>query len=558
LKSLALPAVILHQQMTKNSSEGEGKSMPIDSQSIAIQDDCCADKYSNEAIHPTEPLLLDDALENDGMHGVSTIDRRGVRGGISFPWKMRDGRRLDANQDEALLSSCPDLDCASGSVAALRGDVGDVGGGSTTFIANGSKMTLDVDEDGMESVSDSRDEGDDGGSDDQSSKYDLHYVADVEKPDLILFTPLATGGKKEGAFLLHSSAGNLQLFNSVVQKSGSTDDEEGSDDDDEVSKADWDEPNESGTIDDESDSQKKDSIMPGFRDSFSSRPALSTRSGFGGYQHSDPSSKGLSAAASGYSDRGNTENCNHVINSDDRKRINRRIEGFGSVPPPSEKLRSPKTLRERLQAFRGGRMKKMSIGKSSWTVALENRMIDMMDAVLPPPPEIDDDDATTKPISSMPKKVSDSGAIDDASAAYQEKFEENSISREAWGDDRTYCIYLERELRKRDLESSSWKKRAMDLEEEVIRLKGLIDDISSRIGPSGQRNEEREFESKWQMEIPKVGVLIDLGGSYGGDDCVDGDPTISTKNHGECNGTESPKSSESIHPDDTWIQILDF
>ena len=139
-----------------------------------------------------------------------------------------------------------------------------------------------------------------------------------------------------------------------------------------------------------------------------------------------------------------------------------RMEGFGNSSSKPDIPSSPRTLRERLKVFADGTggMKKMNIGAdSSWSNNM-NRVNNMLVGNILATQYEDDEHMHEV---ALPSRVrsSDSG--------------EHYIAR------------IERELSEKDTELTSWKNRAKELQEEVNRLKEIIDkhslhtDISNAI-----------------------------------------------------------------------------
>jgi hypothetical protein len=151
----------------------------------------------------------------------------------------------------------------------------------------------------------------------------------------------------------------------------------------------------------------------------------------------------------------------------------------------------------------------MSIGTEEearqvgWAESFENRVIGMVDSMLPPTPELDGYMTQPENKASTPKAASRENAS-------------MSGRRQALGDidDATYIILLECELNTSECEISAWKRRTKELEEEVARLKGLdADDSSADSDASTQEVGESEIE--WETRVPEEGILIDIEGTAG-------------------------------------------
>lgn len=97
-----------------------------------------------------------------------------------------------------------------------------------------------------------------------------------------------------------------------------------------------------------------------------------------------------------------------ILDSTDRKRVNDRIQGFGNSASARQSLpgdvTSPRTLREKIRAYRENRTKKMDIGRTSWKAKVEEFVVDIVDKTLPPePPVFQNDRSRFNSDDSMPE-----------------------------------------------------------------------------------------------------------------------------------------------------------
>ena len=246
---------------------------------------------------------------------------------------------------------------------------------------------------------------------------------------------------------------------------------------------------------------------PFFQRSLSSGKQMETKPHRPFFQRSLSSSSGYSDNTSGYSDNAYSD---QRVDSTDRKRVNDRIQGFGNAaaarqPLPEEDVTSPQTIREKIRAFRENRTKKMDIGRTSWQAKVEEFVVDIVDKTLPPePPVFHIDRSRFNSEDSMPEDKGEStrrSSSDNASIV---------TDRRAFADNNAYILYLERELRTKDLEIASWKNRSEDLQREVNRLTGVADDSS--VASDTSVHDQGESEIEWQTGgVAEEGILIDVG-----------------------------------------------
>jgi len=254
---------------------------------------------------------------------------------------------------------------------------------------------------------------------------------------------------------------------------------------------------ENGSVEIESD----DFILKNLSDTV--RPALnrrgaSTKSFFNNRERQSPVYRSLSVSTS-FRDDDEQEDCDY-INPDGRKRLYGRIEGIGSSLSSEEKP-GRRSFRERLRSFRNRNsgMQKMNIQTSSWTNFVEDTMTEKIAAVVLPSEPFDEGymiapgkDIDTKPTSKNPNQRS-----------------ELVSSKLICEDDRNYIKYLEGELKHKDLAIMCWKNRVRELEEEVNRLEGVIDenllnssntssDDSTEIEWQTGKSSENDAEIEWQ------------------------------------------------------------
>lgn len=250
-----------------------------------------------------------------------------------------------------------------------------------------------------------------------------------------------------------------------------------------------------------------------------------------------------------YSDNRSSDN-GLLVDSNNRKNIHERIQGFGSATPPDvsqnlDRQISARNLRQKLMDFTSAyRMRKMAIGtedtlqRKTWV----ERFDEVVDRVLPADPELDGYiDAfkvrgqATVPIPHDQVTGSDSEGEypirhDKAVQSFRDppglnirptsrdKSQSTSHRRKELGaiDDPSYIMYLECELQNKELELNSWKRRVKELESEVKRLKEQQDedDCQSRDSNSIVDNGgEGESEIEWQTGVAEEGILIDVDDS---------------------------------------------
>ena len=399
---------------------------------------------------------IDDTYE-EGEDGIEIHEpapiiekRRGVWGNLMH-WK-KNGYKKERKESEALLSSDLDDDIGNWNI----GGVGDI---FTSDIAFKSRSNKGENPDTSYYEDDTNDD-----EDDREEKAD----DEMKERDLMCFTHVVTKDDSESSKSNSSPTSVSVDFNgnSDGSSEGNSDgSEDSSEDSSNGSEDSSKESSEDSSEDKSEDDENGDFIFKG-RPTLKRR-SLSTKSYFNDGEYS---SNGLHthissshSMRSGFNDNmeQDEDNC---IDPKNRKRINDRIEGFGNSSTSLEDP-SPRTFRERLKTFRNGGvgMKKMSIGKSSWTSNIENTVIDIVGTVLPPLPEEEGymmafHDTDTKPTS---KKTN-------------QTISESTSSTPDRGDVNNCIAGIERKLRLKDLELTSWKNRVKELEEEVNRLKRII------------------------------------------------------------------------------------
>eukprot|EP00536_Pseudo-nitzschia_multiseries_P015574 jgi/Psemu1/43112/gm1.43112_g len=259
---------------------------------------------------------------------------------------------------------------------------------------------------------------------------------------------------------------------------------------------------------------------------------------------------------SGFSDN---EKRYQDIDPDGRKRIHGRIEGFGSSVSP-EKESSPKTFRGRLSIFRKRKdgMKKMDTGiqKNSWADSIENTMNNIADAMIPQElqpfeegymiaPVIKDTERTIelgemKKMHTGMQKTSWADRIENTmnniadAVLPPEPYEEGymiarvddierkpvrknvnqgnttSVSSKSNAENKNYFLRMEQDLRRKDLEIMCWKNRVKDLEEEVKRLREMIDENSLTNKRCDGDNTGIEWQSGDDDLINQMGSQLSL------------------------------------------------
>jgi hypothetical protein len=212
------------------------------------------------------------------------------------------------------------------------------------------------------------------------------------------------------------------------------------------------------------------------------------------FQRSISSGSGYTDRASGYSDNAYSD---HRVDSTDRKRVNDRIQGFGNSAsarqPVPEDVTSPRTLREKIRAYRENRTKKMDIGRTSWKAKVEEFVVDIVDKTVP---VFHNDRSRFNSDDSMPE--------DDGASTKRSTSDRQGIApkRREFASDAAYILYLERELRNKDLEIASWKNQ-------VNRLTGVLDDSS--VDSDTSVHDQGESEIEWQTGgVAEEGILIDV------------------------------------------------
>jgi hypothetical protein len=198
-----------------------------------------------------------------------------------------------------------------------------------------------------------------------------------------------------------------------------------------------------------------------------------------------------------------------ILDSTDRKRVNDRIQGFGNSASARqlllEDVASPQTLREKIRSYRENRTKKMDIGQTSWKAKVEEFVVDIVDKTLPLEPLVFHNDRSRL-------NSDDSIPEDDGGSTRRSSYADEGIvpKRRAFADYDAYILYLERELRNKDLEITSWKNRSEDLQREVNRLTGVADESS--VDSDTSVHDQGESEIEWQTGgVTDEGILIDVG-----------------------------------------------
>ena len=201
-----------------------------------------------------------------------------------------------------------------------------------------------------------------------------------------------------------------------------------------------------------------------------------------------------------------------------RNSINGRIQGFGSSIPEPEMV-SPKTLRRRLNNYREKRMEKMAIGEDavghgSWRSNIHNVVIGIVDSVLPGDIEGDSNQYKMSRSTRLPADIPKEFDRPGAEPKLKNIEPEWNKQRNEIGNDEVYILYLECELKNKDLELESWRFRVKELQQEVSRLKkslGVSDDSSDASSSAVQDGESSDSEIEWETGIrPKEGILVDL------------------------------------------------
>ena len=306
----------------------------------------------------------------------------------------------------------------------------------------------------------------------------------------------------------HDASIQMHRSEPILHYSYIQDSDDGSSEEEEESGTGSDEDSESGESKDEEDNHSPSyspfKVLDQKRDESQSRGAMMTRS--------------LSLNTGYYSDR-------PLIESRDRKRIHGRIQGIGNSqpavpPPPRLDIVSPRTFREKIQALREVRMQKMEIGagdsRVSWAEKLENAVVEILDAALPPPPTFFGalESSENQGVGKIGDKLSTESSKTGVTKLNNPPNDVTFLNkREEIGNDSAYIVYLECELRNKDFELASWKRRVKELELEIKRLRGVADDSSQESEAVGDREEEGESEIEWQTGVPREGILIDIGDS---------------------------------------------